>query len=294
MKKLIPFAFSLVMSSCIFAGETASYTLFDAIQKNLVRVLFKGRGITSENSSSHYGRCITLNVKNMSAQRLELKLEAGRKLKCYKDSVQNMMVSQTEVFALGPGNTSDFTINAFCTQKRASGPGPKNAYSMQGLADGYLYELVQLIESLGCQDNMGQQAVWVLTDSISPENITGSDAAKAKKLRNFVEFALKRVKTEKVGGYIYDYSFPDKTNKGYKIKGEINWTMPYTETVTLSVYDNKGKKVADIFAGMPFKSGFQTYDYDYANNTFRDGDMYWLRLISGGTMLKEVAITMKQ
>jgi hypothetical protein len=293
MKKLMAIVFSLVLSSFIFAGEPVSYTLFDAVQKKLVKVVFKGRETASGHSSSHYGRCISLSVKNLSTLHLELKLEAGRKLKCYKDSVQSMMISQTEMFALGPGNTSDFTINAFCTKKNSGAPGSANIFNMQGMASGYLYELVQLIESLGCQDNMGQQAVWVLTDSISPDNIKGGDAAKAKKLKDFVEFAIGRIKNEKIGGYVYDYSFPDKMNDGYKITGEINWTMPYSGTVTLSVYDSKGKKVADIFTGVPYKSGFQTYDYDLANGAFKEGEMYWLKVVSGGERLKEVAITMK-
>ncbi|HNW70966.1 MAG TPA: hypothetical protein PKI01_11220 [Bacteroidales bacterium] len=293
MKKLITFVFSLVLSSCIFAGETASYTLFEAVQNKLVKVVFKGRGVTPENSNSHYGRCISLSIKNITSQRLELKLEAGRKLRCYKDSVQSMMVSKTEMFALGPGNTSDFTINAFCTKKNSGSPRPENVYTMQGMAEGYLYELVQLIENLDCQNNLGQQAVWALTDSISPSNISGDDAAKAKKLRDFVEFAIKHSKSEKANGFNYDYSYPDKIYNGYKIKGEINWDMPNSGTVTLSVYDSKGKKVADIFTGVPFNTGFQAYDYEIANNVFTEGNTYWLRVISGGRQLKEVAVTMK-
>lgn len=293
MKKLIIFVFSLVLCSGVFASEPVSFSLFDAVQKKLVKVVFKGRGYSAENRSAHYGKCISLNIKNVSSQRLELKLEAGRKLRCYKDTVQDMMVSRSEMFALGPGGSSDFTINAFCTEKHESSPGDKTVYNMTGMADGYLYQLVQLIESLDCQDNMGQQAVWVLTDNISPDNIRGGDAAKAKKLKDFVDFALNKIKSRNAGGVIYDYSFPDKTTEGFKITGEINWDMPYSGTVTLSVYDNKGKKVADIFTGVPYKSGFQSFNYELANGMFREGEMYWLKVVSGGQWLKEVAITMK-
>ncbi len=292
MKKTIALVISLVLSSCIFAGEAASYSLFDALQKKLIKVIIKGRGTTSDNSSSHYGRCITVNVKNISQQRLDLTIEAGRKLKCYKDSVQSMVISQTEMFALGPGNSSDFTINAFCTSKHSGAPGVKNEFSMQGMAKGYLYELVKLIESLDCQDNMGQQAVWVLTDSISTANITGGDPVKAKKLKSFVEFAIKKVIINKDESYNYDYSYPEKNAKGYKISGEINWNMPYNGTVTLSIYDNKGKKILDVFTGVPYRPGFQSYSYELANDMFREGETYWLKIISAGQWLKEVAINM--
>lgn len=293
MKKFILLVFSLVLCSGLFAGETMSTSLFDAVQKNLVKVVFKGRGYTSENRSAHYGKCILLHLKNVSSQRLELSLEAGRKLHSCYDSVQDMMVSQTEVFALGPGGSSDFTINAFCIEKSETAPKENTVFTMAALAGGYLLQLVQLIESLGCQDNMGQQAVWVLTDNVSPENIKGSDREKEKKLRDFVDFALKKIQGGKIDGVIYDYSFPDKMAGGFKIAGQINWDMPYSGTVTLGVYDNKGKKVADIFAGVPYNKGFQTFTYELASSLFREGELYWLKVISNGERLKEVAITMK-
>ncbi len=293
MKKFILFVFSLVLSSGIFAGETVSTSLFDALQKKLVKVVFKGRGYSSENRSAYYGKCISLQLKNVSSQRLNLTLEAGRKLHSGRDSAQDMIVSQSEVFALGPGGSSDFTINAFCIEKSEPSPKESTVYTMAAMADGYLLQLVQLLESLGCQDNMGQQAVWVLTDNASPDNVKGNDHMKEKKLRDFVEFALRKIKGGKPEGVIYDYSFPDKMDGGFIIAGQINWDMPYSGTVTLGVYDNKGKKVADIFTGVPYKSGFQTYTYELASVLFREGELYWLKVVSNGERLKEVAITMK-
>ncbi|MDD4214135.1 MAG: hypothetical protein PHR81_04935 [Bacteroidales bacterium] len=293
MKKIFYAIFSVIIFGAIAQAKTVSYTLSEAIQKKLVKAVFKGRGFTSNAGSSHYGKCISLSLKNLTSQRLEINLETGRELRSFNDSVQDMIISQSEVFALGPNGSSDYTINAFCTEKHETSPKESSIYQMGRMTSGYLYELVLLIETLGCQDNMGQKAVWVLTDSISSDEISGGDVAKAKKLKDFVDFALKKIKGGKMDGYIYDYPFPEKTAEGFKVSGEINWTMPYNANVSLAIYDNKGKKVADIFTNILYKSGFQSYEYEIANTFFREGELYWLRVEGCGQRLKELAVKME-
>ena len=286
---LIPFLFC----SYVLPSEIHSLNLFEACQKNLVKLEINGRGVTSDNSSGHYGKCIFVKVKNLTNEALNLSLETGRRLTCVYDSIQDMMVAKSEMFALGPNVSHDFTINAFCTQKHDRSPGETSTFRLDGMSKGYLHELSLLIESLSTLDNPGQQAVWVLTDSVSPSEIKGSDAAKVKKLRDFVEFAIANMKGEREAGYIYDYSFPDKNEKGYSLKGEINWEMPYSGLVSLTIYDNQNKKIKVVFDERMYRSGFQTFDYDLKDLSLKDHELYWLRVDGCGKRLKEVAVKME-
>jgi len=292
MKKSIFVMLLLVFSAGISTKATNSMSLFEAVKKKLVEVKFCGKGYTAENTS-YYGKCISLQIKNICSQNLELNVEAGRRLRCVYDSIQDMMISHTQMFALAPNQSSDYTINAFCTQKHDRAPSETSIFNLDGMSEGYLYQLVQLIETLGCQDNTGQQAVWVLTDSISSSNITGTDEAKVKKLKDFVEFAVASMKKERSAGVMYDYSFPDKTNTGFSIKGEINWNMPYTSFVSLTIYDNSNNKIITLFTEKPYKSGLQSYYYSLYNTDFKEGELYWLRVEGCGKRLKEVAIKME-
>jgi hypothetical protein len=293
MKRKMFVVFSLVICSYLLSAETLSMGLFEAIQKKMVKVDIKGRGVTTENSSGHYGKCIFLKIKNLLAQPLDLNVETGRRLTCVYDSVQDMMVAKAEMFALGPNGSSDFTINAFCTQKHDRSPGESSVFRLDGMTEGYLHELALLIESLGCIDNTGQQAVWVLTDSISPGEITGKDAAKVKKLKDFVIFAIANMKNQKSTQFMYDYSFPDKTDKGFLLKGEINWDMPYSGLVSLTIYDNHNQKIKVIFDERLYRSGFQTFDYNLSNIAFKENELYWLRVEGCGKKLKELAVKME-
>ncbi len=293
MKKTIFVMLLLIFHAGIILHASNSIPLFDAIKKKMVSVKIKGRGYTSDNSSAHYGKCVSLKIRNLTSQPLNVNMEAGRRLKCVYDSVQDMLVSRSDMYALAPNASGDFTISAFCSQKHDRAPSESSIFDISSMSEGYLYELAVLIESLACFDNTGQQAVWVLTDSISPNNISGADAAKVKKLKDFVTFAMAHGTPEKQYGFTYDYSFPNKSNSGFIIKGEVNWNMPYTSFVTISVYDNQNTKIATIFAEKPYKPGYQTYTYDLANTTFKEGELYWLRVEGCGKCLKELAIKME-
>jgi hypothetical protein len=50
---LIPFLFC----SYVLSAEILSFSLFEALQKKMVKVDIKGIGITSDNSNGHYGKC---------------------------------------------------------------------------------------------------------------------------------------------------------------------------------------------------------------------------------------------
>jgi hypothetical protein len=284
---------ALLFCSYVLSAETLSLGLSDAIQKKMVKVDIKGRGVTSDNSYGHYGQCILVKVKNLMDQPLNLNLETGRRLTCVYDSIQDMIVAKSEMFALGANGNCDFTINAFCTQKHDRSPGTTSTFRLDGMSEGYLRELSLLIESLGSLDNTGQMAIWVLTDSISPNEITGSDASKVKKLKDFVVFALSNMKAERIKGYIYDYSFPDKNEKGFSLKGEINWEMPYSGILSLTIYDNYNHKVKVLFYERLYRSGFQTFDYYLTNLSLKENELYWLRVNGCGKRLKEVAVKME-
>ena len=293
MKKLPVLFIGLLLTVAATGNAKAtSIGLSEAIQKHMVKAVFNGRGSTTDNLSSHFGRCISLKLQNLTRESLTIRLEAGRRLKCSFDSVQDMLISENEIFALAPGASKDYTINAFCSEKSNHSPSESSKFLLAGMADGYLYELIVLIQSLRSFNSTGQSAVWVLTDNSPVENITGKDTAVVNKLRKFVSFALGR-NSQRKEGVIYDYSYPEVTDSLYTISGSINWTMPWESPATFSIYDNYGKKVYDVFVNVIYRQGFQYYNYKITDPIFKEDRLYWLRIEGCGRRLKEVAVTMK-
>ena len=135
-------------------GNTNSYTLEDALKKGLVTATFTGQ---KDASPSHYGKCIQLILKNISNQNLSINLENGRRLDCIYDSVQDMLVTHSEVFALLPSQKRECTIYAMCTQKHDRSPHETSVYHLGAMAESVLVELTMLIEKYDAQDGTGQR-----------------------------------------------------------------------------------------------------------------------------------------
>jgi hypothetical protein len=266
-----------------------SYTLDDAIKKNLVSATITGR---KDATTAYYGDCITLILKNKTGQKLTLNLENGRRLDCTNDSVQDMLVTQAEIFALLPSTQQEFTIYAMCSQKHNRSPHPNSVYHIGGMAESVLVQLTILIEKLKAQSYTGQQAVWVLTDDSDPSGITGNDSA-TRVLREFVtkNKGFKK-KAERDPNFIYDYSFPKEEANGFTIEGNFDWQMPYKTYVSLYIYDNNGNKIKVIFQDVVYSGGLQNYHYKITSDDFRPGELYWVRMKANDKILREVSIKM--
>jgi hypothetical protein len=279
----------LFISSPMIA-ETNSYTLEDAIKRKLVTAEIIGR---TNPDHAYYGECINIRLKNTSGQNLSLNLESGRRLNCDYDSVQDMMITKSEIFALLPSQTKEFVINAMCCEKSNRSPSNTTSYNLGAMADATLVQLARLIENLNAQDYAGQHAVWVITDGVDPEGINGSSEAVTKALREFVINAING-KTAMVQdpGFIYDYSYPKTDGQNITVEGDFTWEMPYQSFVSLYIYDNSGNRVCVIFQDAAFASGMNNYHYKITTAALQSGGLYWIRMKQSNKTLKELAITM--
>jgi hypothetical protein len=292
MKKVVFIMFASIMIARLSFGSAAvvPYSIIDAINKKLIKVTVSGRGYTNDNSSSYWGKCINLHIKNLTYGKIEIKMESGRKLKCVYDSIQDMIITKTEMISLSPNESSDFTIYAMCGELRNSVPSTSSFFKFGSVVDGQLLKVVKMIEELDVQNDAGQAAVWVFTDNMSPDNIKtySGDKERAKKLQEFV-YLLKGI-DKKEPGYIYDYSYPKTDSVFTNIQGEIQWVMNAPAKVSFILYDNYGNKILTIFENFDFGKGLQSYRYILPNLSLAKGELYWLRLKSAGVKIKEISI----
>ncbi len=287
--------FTLVLMVGLFLGlplmaNTNSYTLEDAIKRKLVSAEIVG---STNPVHAYYGQCITLKLKNKSSQDLSLQLESGRRLNCDYDSVQDMMITKSEIIALLPSQAKEFLIYAMCCEKSNHSPSNNTSYNLGAMADVTLVKLAQLIEKLEAQDYGGQQAVWVITNGADPEYINSDNPSATKVLREFVINALKGItEVTREPGFIYDYSYPKTDGKTFTLEGDFSWEMPYQSFVSLYIYDNNGNRICVIFQDAAFTSGLNSYHYKISSDALVSGGLYWIRMKQNNKTLKELAVTM--
>jgi len=287
--------FTLILMLCILswlplAAITNSYTLEEALKKKLVTATISGHRYET---SSYYGKCIGIKLHNTTSQALSINVESGRRLNSDYDSVQDMLITQSERFALLPSQTQEFSIYAMCCEQHNQPPVDNNHYNLGAMADASLVQLARLIEQLQAQDYAGQHAVWVLSDGADPNSINSSNPEITKALREFVINVVKAPKAaERDPGFIYDYSYPQTDGVRFTLEGEFTWEMPYQSFVSLYIYDNSGNRVCVIFQDAAFPSGLQTYNYKVTSDALKSGGLYWIRMKQNSKTIKELAVTM--
>jgi hypothetical protein len=269
------------------AAASLSISLEEALKKKLVTATILGKGC-------YYGQSVKLKLKNISNQNLSISLEAGRRLNCVYDSVQDMLVTKSEMLALLPSQTKEFTIYAMCCEKSNRTPSETSTYNLGAMANSALMNLAILIEKLNVQDLTGVKAVWVISDGISPDEITGSDETTVKALKEYVmAVANKRKPAERDPNIIYDYSYPTLEGEVFTIEGDFDWEMPTPGFVSLYIYDNNGKQVKVVFQDLSATSGLQSYHYKVSDATFQFGELYWIRMKQNNRTIKELAVKME-
>lgn len=170
-------------------AKLPTYSLTDAIKKKLITVEIKGADQTQPNSSGHYGKCIQMEITNLTTQRFKLQLDAGQQFEPGDSSIQNMMVTEGELFVFTPKKHRKEYINAMCVQKHDGGPNATVNFSMGSMSDGHLLGIAQLLDKHKYFNSTAQDAVWCISDGENISSITGDDPKMVQILQKFVSEA---------------------------------------------------------------------------------------------------------
>jgi hypothetical protein len=256
-----------------FVWPIGKTTLSEAIKNKWIKAKITGNG------NGHYGQCVDFSLENLTSQVLDINVETGRKLICFNDSVQDLMVTQAAALALYPGKTEKLPVYAMCIREHRRAPKSNSNYYPGAMADGNLLELAIIIEKYNIQDDCGQSAVWVLTDSASLNNVTGSSKENNLILTNFLKDAISQAMHK-----------PDATMDEYYISGIMAFELKTESTGSIIAYDLSGKQISVLCENQPFNEGLNRYDFRLVNPAIKKDHEYFVRLIIGGKVIKEISL----
>lgn len=277
-KDLFFFAFIFLLTFSYGEAQKGDPLLLkDAHSNKQVDMAIRGvsKDIGKLASGTHTGQCIEFEVKNLTGTSLEIKVEAGRKLICDFDSVQNMMITRELIFTLSPRESVKHKAYAMCIEQSDASPSGTSTFYMGDMASSHLLELAQTLDKYNYQNMVGQTAVWTVIGDKDTSNIWGSNAEQKKFLRKYIS-DLRSESTEEVfyqqGPVIYLES------EEYNISGSIRWDMKKKGPASLIVYDEQGNYVTSVFKERKFDAGNQTYDFKVVSCLFEPGTKYLVRL----------------
>jgi len=273
MKKKILVLLIVAIILPAMASSQKKIKLFQAIKNKMVKAKINGNG------NGHYGKCVDVSLENLTSQTLNIDVETGQKFICAGDTAQDLMVTQAAAVALGPWKKESEPVYAMCIKKHRNAPKLNTSYNIGGLAEGYLLELAIIIEKHSIQDMGGQAAVWVLTDSASMENVSGTSKENILLLTTFLKNA------------IYEAThMPDPLMTEYYISGVLAFELNAESTGSVFAYDKTGKQISVLCKNMPFKEGANKYDFRLVNPAIKKDNQYFVRLIIGEKIVKEISL----
>lgn len=272
--KIILVIFAILFSLNSIANEKIS--LSDAITKKYVTAKITGVGYSNASVSAHYGECIKIELNNLSYSSFDITLETGRKLVPYVDSVQTMMITKEMMISLLPKGTKTVFAYAMCIEKTDMSPGPKRKFKVGEMAEGKLLQLAKLIEKYNYQDNLAQQAVWVITNNSSITNLTSSDTLKIKTLKGFLS---------------EQSSNNFKNTSGGTIQGKFTWNMEKLGTISIVVLNESGFEIGEILSNKKYDKGSQTCNFQYTGCLIEPNKVYKVRLKIQDYTVEELACT---
>ena len=168
MKKL----FSVfVLTFCVILISSYSYMslpveLIQAIQDKKISVSVISTG-------SYSGKCIQLNIKNLTNLPYTLSIAAGTIFIPEDEGEQTILVPQKNIIALHPSETKRTLVDGFCTELKDRCPQTSSTFSISKNRNQALGDLVQFMAPLkNLDESLIQQSIWCITDGESPSNLS--------------------------------------------------------------------------------------------------------------------------
>jgi hypothetical protein len=284
MKAFNPVNLFLVVMSItetpVFAATALSVE--EAAKKGLVKLSIKGKG-------GYTGDVIELKVQSLVSQKLDLKLEAGRRLDSKKEDEQDILVTQAQQFALNGGQNKTLNVTGMCCQAHNHAPSVKSYYAVGKMADSNLVKLAAYIDKNHYYTNYSaQQAVWVVSD----DNSLGSICDDEKEIRDSLRGFVSKLTGKKIPPYTISYQGGDDGSamgRATRIEGLFEYDLPMNCHATMFICNERGETVQTIFENLASERGDYKIFYTFRTKELPQGT-YYARVNADGMLQKQVRI----
>jgi hypothetical protein len=261
---------------------SASISIEEAAKRGIIKLSIKGKG-------GYTGDVITMKIQNLTDSKLDLKLEAGRRLDSKNNDEQDILVTKQQEFFVNAKELKILNVFGMCCQAHNSAPAEKSNYAVGTLADSNLVKLANFIDQNKYYTNYSaQQSVWVISDNNSLASITDGDKEDGTKLKKFVS---------KITGKIippYDITYKTGSDgsamgEAFKIEGIFEYSLPMTCHSTMGIYDERGRLVQLIFKDQQSDRGEYKLFYTFRTKDVPQGT-YYARVEADGMLQKQIKI----
>lgn len=267
----------------------AKMFLNDALAKNLIKADIKWKSRSKEESvSDRYGKNITVTLKNLSSQHLDIEVPCGYTFKPENDKLQNMLVTELLVFDLKPNESQTRYSHAYCCEAHDGGPSEDEPYKAGKMAKSELVQLANFIKENNYQDYAAQRAIWAVSDKSPLSYIYTDDTTELRKMIHF---------TGKLTGAGHEeISEALNKNKGAakKVMARVNIDIPVEKDayIWIVVHDPNNVNMKTLMTKTFVQAGKFQKNFNISSVDLGAG-LYTVRIYSDNKAVKELPVLLE-
>jgi len=232
-------------------------------------------------SSVHYAQPLAIRLVNAARTKLDVKIPAGFVFVATDSSYQNIVITESIVATLQPGQTKQINLRGMCMERSDHAPSGTCHYNPDKMAPEKIVKLAQFIEKNKFWSPAGQQAMWTLINDEPLYAVSSLDTSQAAILQKYLS-ELTGKKMEEIPedqSYLYDYQAkPHKVTVG----GEVEFDMKHKIMIVWALYSEDGILLREMYNG-PVE-GHQILTFEYDAEVYSD-PVYYLKLVADDKVL---------
>lgn len=254
------------------------------IATHTVSALFTGVG-------GHSGSCVALDINNHSNNEQKIFIEAGDKLICENESMQNIFITQDQYIVLAPNSTKKKAVYGFCCSSAKSSPqqGVHFSYSDN---DSVKEQLLARYLNVHPQLDLHavQHAVWVVCNGASIDGIYAENPNTVLDLKKKVS----EITGQPIPWYTKKY---DQDSSGRllqsssKLVAIMDFNLSQECQITVQICDAHGEVLKVPMQERMLQRGHYDYQFTWETTRLVSG-IYYARIFSDGRMIQERQINL--
>ncbi|RYD58564.1 MAG: hypothetical protein EOP56_02975 [Sphingobacteriales bacterium] len=288
MRKIL-LAFVLITGSLPSFANTVLMTLSEAIKVNMVEVSGAATG------QNYRSRALRLKAVNKSGSIIQLKINQGAIFNPTEAGYQPLVCAGEEMITLQPFKDGQLDVQTFCADAPNKAPMQNLAYKYARAGSDTLVKLLQYVKKNFFFDDLGQDAVWVVTNNHGLETVyDGTREMQAEKL---IDYLVQITGKPKPTYYLSNTvslipGQPVYVAKPLKIHAKFEQVLSESKKLTLGVFDGTGKMIQEVFSNRPYGKAGHRFTVNFESSNVPAGQ-YYIRLKEGETVLQEKMVEVK-
>lgn len=227
-----------------------------AFLKKIIKLDIKGKG-------GYQGECLSMKIKNNSADSILIFIEAGWRFDSSDSTMQDILVVKDQYLPLAKKQEKTFGVEGFCCQAHKAGPAEKSKFAIGDSAKGQLRTIAKYLNKIKVSISNLQHAIWVVSDNNDLSSVEDDGTDASKKLREFIA----KLKGIEVPFYNTKYKVepgPAFSGKPKNITAKLNYTINNDLAMVMAnIRDEAGTIVKSFIIQKGAMRGEYTFDMDW-------------------------------